>query len=65
MTKYASDALHVATHLSCSIQPTYAYDLIGSERSAKALGKSKPRACLQNKSLKIVMERCLSVNLLN
>ncbi|EHU2457192.1 hypothetical protein A0170_RS10360 [Acinetobacter baumannii] len=41
MTKYASDALHVATHLSCSIQPTYAYDLIGSERSAKALGKSK------------------------
>lgn len=41
MTKYASDALHAATHLSCSIQPTYAYDLIGSARSAKALGKSK------------------------
>lgn len=41
MTKYASDALHAATHLSCSIQPNCAYDLIGSERSAKALGKSK------------------------
>lgn len=41
MTKYASDALLAATHLSCSIQLTYAYDLIGSERSAKALGKSK------------------------
>ena len=41
MTKYVSDALHAATHLSCSIQPTCAYDLIGSEKSAKALGKSK------------------------
>lgn len=41
MTKYASDALLAATHLSCSIQLTYAYDLIGSEKSAKALGKSK------------------------
>ncbi|GAM31949.1 hypothetical protein P23_2469 [Acinetobacter calcoaceticus] len=41
MTKYVSDALHVATHLSCSILPICAYDLIGSERSAKALGKSK------------------------
>ena len=41
MTKYASDALHAATHSSCSIQPIWAYDLIGSERSAKALGKSK------------------------
>lgn len=41
MTKYVSDALHAATHLSCSIQPTYAYDLISSEKSAKALGKSK------------------------
>lgn len=41
MTKYASDALHAATHSSCSILPTYAYDLIGSEKSAKALGKSK------------------------
>ncbi|MFW2023255.1 hypothetical protein [Acinetobacter baumannii] len=41
MTKYVSDALHAATHLSCSIQLTYAYDLIGSEKSAKALGKSK------------------------
>lgn len=41
MTKYASDALHAATHSSCSILPIYAYDLIGSEKSAKALGKSK------------------------
>ncbi|MEO4110881.1 hypothetical protein [Acinetobacter pittii] len=41
MTRYASDALHAATHLSCSMQSTCAYDLIGSERSAKALGESK------------------------
>jgi len=41
MTKYASDALLAATHSSCSIQPIWAYDLIGSEKSAKALGRSK------------------------
>lgn len=38
MTKYASDALLAATHSSCSIQPIWAYDLIGSEKSAKLLG---------------------------
>ncbi|EJB8488953.1 Uncharacterised protein [Acinetobacter baumannii] len=41
MTKYASDALHAATHSSCNILPIGAYDLIGSEKSAKALGRSK------------------------
>lgn len=41
MTKYASDALHAATYSSCNIPPICAYDLIGSEKTAKALGKSK------------------------
>lgn len=41
MTKYASNALLAATHSSCSILPIWAYDLISSEKSAKALGRSK------------------------
>ncbi|AQV15291.1 MULTISPECIES: hypothetical protein [Acinetobacter calcoaceticus/baumannii complex] len=42
MTKYASDALHAATHSSCGIiVPAYSYNLINSEKSAKDLGRSK------------------------
>ncbi|MDC4491443.1 hypothetical protein NQ772_18490 [Acinetobacter baumannii] len=66
MTKYASDALLAATHSSCSIQPIWAYDLIGSEKSAKALGRSKTTSMFakQNSQNSEPYRVCRRVNIL-